>query len=94
MRYLKKRNACDLYFFGTVLAVWIMGICFFTHLSFSSRVVLPFTIIPTFLLELYFGYRAAYYECLTEAMMKTGNERNREKATASQPATRHWQGSP
>lgn len=82
VKCLKKRNACDLYFYGTVLAVWIMSVCFFTHLSSSSWVVLLFAIILTFLLELYFGYRAAYYECLTEAMMKTGNERNRAKVAA------------
>jgi hypothetical protein len=85
LKCLRKRSACDLYFFGTLLAVWIMGVCLFTPLLFAARVVLLFIIILTFLLELYFGYKAAYYDCLTQAIMKMGNERNRAKATAGQP---------
>ena len=82
---LRKRDACFLCFFGTGLAVWLMGICFFARLPSTARMVLLFTFILTFLLELYFGYSTAYYECLTYAMMKTGNERRRTEAAASEP---------
>ena len=49
VKCLKKRCTCDLCFVGTLLAVWIMGICFFTRLPFTARMVLLITIALTFL---------------------------------------------